>query len=64
VRESGELENAEVVVYLNRLADLLWLFALIPKPGVANFKMLWEDISLAEGSKCQVSALFPGQSFL
>jgi cob(I)alamin adenosyltransferase len=25
--ESGELRNAEIVIYLNRLGDLLWLFA-------------------------------------
>jgi cob(I)alamin adenosyltransferase len=25
--ESGELSNGEVLIYLNRLADLLWLFA-------------------------------------
>jgi cob(I)alamin adenosyltransferase len=27
LRESGELPNAEIVIYLNRLSDLLWLFA-------------------------------------
>jgi len=27
LRESGGLRNAEIVVYLNRLGDLLWLFA-------------------------------------
>lgn len=27
LHEAGELENAEIIVYLNRLADLLWLFA-------------------------------------
>jgi len=27
LKESGGLRNAEVVVYLNRLSDLLWLFA-------------------------------------
>ena len=27
LREAGELENAEIVVYLNRLSDVLWLFA-------------------------------------
>jgi cob(I)alamin adenosyltransferase len=27
LKESGELKNGEVVVYLNRLSDLLWLFA-------------------------------------
>ena len=25
--EAGELKNAEIVIYLNRLSDLLWLFA-------------------------------------
>jgi cob(I)alamin adenosyltransferase len=27
LKESGELPNAEIVIYLNRLSDLLWLFA-------------------------------------
>ena len=27
LKESGELRNAEIMVYLNRLSDLLWLFA-------------------------------------
>jgi cob(I)alamin adenosyltransferase len=27
LRESGDLQNAEIVVYLNRLSDLLWLWA-------------------------------------
>jgi len=27
LQESGELKNAEIVVYLNRLSDLLWLTA-------------------------------------
>jgi cob(I)alamin adenosyltransferase len=27
LKEAGELPNAEVVIYLNRLSDLLWLFA-------------------------------------
>lgn len=27
LREANELQNAEVIVYLNRLADLLWLLA-------------------------------------
>jgi cob(I)alamin adenosyltransferase len=27
LQESGELKNAEIVAYLNRLSDLLWLFA-------------------------------------
>lgn len=27
LNESGQLKNLEIIVYLNRLADLLWLFA-------------------------------------
>ena len=27
LKGSGELRNAEIVIYLNRLSDLLWLFA-------------------------------------
>ncbi len=27
LKDSGELHNAEIVIYLNRLGDLLWLFA-------------------------------------
>jgi len=27
LQEIGELKNAEIIVYLNRLGDLLWLFA-------------------------------------
>jgi cob(I)alamin adenosyltransferase len=27
LKESGELKNGETIVYLNRLSDLLWLFA-------------------------------------
>ena len=27
LQESGELQNAEIIVYLNRLSDLLWLLA-------------------------------------
>jgi cob(I)alamin adenosyltransferase len=27
LKETGELKNAEIVIYLNRLSDLLWLFA-------------------------------------
>jgi cob(I)alamin adenosyltransferase len=27
LKEAGELQNNEVVIYLNRLSDLLWLFA-------------------------------------
>jgi cob(I)alamin adenosyltransferase len=25
--EAGELKNVEIIIYLNRLSDLLWLFA-------------------------------------
>ncbi len=27
LQEMGELKNAEIIIYLNRLSDLLWLFA-------------------------------------
>jgi len=27
LRETGELKNGEVIIFLNRLSDLLWLFA-------------------------------------
>ncbi|MGH7975978.1 MAG: cob(I)yrinic acid a,c-diamide adenosyltransferase [Limisphaerales bacterium] len=27
LQETGELKNAEIIIYLNRLSDLLWLFA-------------------------------------
>jgi cob(I)alamin adenosyltransferase len=27
LQESGQLQNAEIIVYLNRLSDLLWLWA-------------------------------------
>jgi cob(I)alamin adenosyltransferase len=27
LQESGDLQNPEILIYLNRLADLLWLFA-------------------------------------
>ena len=27
LKERGELRNAEIVIYMNRLSDLLWLFA-------------------------------------
>ena len=27
LKETGELRNAEILIYLNRLSDLLWLFA-------------------------------------
>lgn len=27
LQETGQLQNSEIIIYLNRLADLLWLFA-------------------------------------
>ena len=27
LQEAGQLQNAEIVIYLNRLSDMLWLFA-------------------------------------
>jgi cob(I)alamin adenosyltransferase len=27
LQAAGELQNAEILVFLNRLSDLLWLFA-------------------------------------
>jgi cob(I)alamin adenosyltransferase len=27
LKGSGELKNTEILIYLNRLSDLLWLFA-------------------------------------
>ena len=27
LHEAGQLQNAEIIIYLNRLSDLLWLFA-------------------------------------
>ena len=35
LHDAGQLQNPEIVVYLNRLSDLLWLFArwLEAKPG-------------------------------
>jgi cob(I)alamin adenosyltransferase len=27
LQESGQLQNSEIIIYLNRLSDLLWLFA-------------------------------------
>ena len=27
LQETGEIKNAEIIIYLNRLSDLLWLFA-------------------------------------
>jgi cob(I)alamin adenosyltransferase len=36
--EAGELKNAEIIIYLNRLSDLLWLFArwVETRAGVAE----------------------------
>ena len=36
--EAGELKNAEIIIYLNRLSDLLWLFArwVETKSGIAG----------------------------
>ncbi|HVY68954.1 MAG TPA: cob(I)yrinic acid a,c-diamide adenosyltransferase [Verrucomicrobiae bacterium] len=36
LREAGELPNAEIIIYLNRLADLLWLFARWTETRAAN----------------------------
>jgi cob(I)alamin adenosyltransferase len=38
LQEAGELKNAEIIIYLNRLSDLLWLFArwMETKAGVAE----------------------------
>jgi cob(I)alamin adenosyltransferase len=33
LQETNELRNAEIIVYLNRLADLLWLFARWAESG-------------------------------
>jgi cob(I)alamin adenosyltransferase len=27
LHEAGQLDNAEIIIFLNRLSDLLWLFA-------------------------------------
>ncbi len=38
LKETGELKNAEILIYLNRLSDLLWLFArwVETKAGLAG----------------------------
>ncbi len=38
LKESGELKNGEIIIYLNRLSDLLWLFArcVETKAGLAK----------------------------
>jgi cob(I)alamin adenosyltransferase len=33
LQEAGQLHNAEVLVYLNRLSDLLWLLARLAEAG-------------------------------
>jgi cob(I)alamin adenosyltransferase len=34
LKESGELRNTEIVIYLDRLNDLLWLFARLVETKV------------------------------
>jgi cob(I)alamin adenosyltransferase len=41
LREAQQLQNPEIVVYLNRLSDLLWLFAR------------WVETSVSSGSNQQ-----------
>jgi cob(I)alamin adenosyltransferase len=38
LQEAGEMKNAEIIIYLNRLSDLLWLFArwVETKAGLAG----------------------------
>jgi cob(I)alamin adenosyltransferase len=38
LKESGELKNAEILIYFNRLSDLLWLLArwVETKTGLAK----------------------------
>jgi cob(I)alamin adenosyltransferase len=43
LHESGQLENSEIIIFLNRLSDMLWLFARwaeneagLQAPGVNN----------------------------
>ncbi len=38
LREAGDLENLEILVYLNRLSDLLWLFARQAEAGPTGEK--------------------------
>jgi cob(I)alamin adenosyltransferase len=33
LQEAGQLSNAEIIVYLNRLSDLLWLLARVSEAG-------------------------------
>ena len=36
LQESGQLQNTQIIVYLNRLADLLWLFARWAETKTSN----------------------------
>jgi cob(I)alamin adenosyltransferase len=36
--ESGELKNSEIIIFLNRLSDLLWLFARWTEPKSPSFE--------------------------
>jgi cob(I)alamin adenosyltransferase len=36
LHEAGQLQNPEIIVYMNRLADLLWLFARWVETRAAN----------------------------
>ena len=36
LQDVGQLENPEIIVYLNRLSDLLWLFARWGEPAGAR----------------------------
>ena len=36
LQEAGQLQNSEIIVYLNRLSDLLWLFARVAEEGAAQ----------------------------
>jgi cob(I)alamin adenosyltransferase len=42
LREAGELPNAEITIYLNRLSDVLWLLARSaePAPGPAQSRVV------------------------
>jgi len=36
LQEANQLQNAEIIIYLNRLADLLWLFARRAEAGKSD----------------------------
>jgi cob(I)alamin adenosyltransferase len=38
LQESGQLQNSEIIVYLNRLSDLLWLLARRAEAGPATLE--------------------------